>query len=184
MPHTIEVAKSGRASCRTCKQTIAKGELRFGEEVQTQFSDAPSLQWHHLMCAAKNKPAQLTDALAQYPEEIPDRAALEKTIEDAKKTQKPGQFPYADRAPTGRAKCIECRETIEKGSLRVAVEREVDTGAFMGKSAAYLHPRCAAKAIEGGDVYEKIRANSLGLEERDLAELKKELESADAEDVV
>jgi hypothetical protein len=170
--HTIEVAKSGRAACRTCKQTIAKGELRFGEEVKNQFSDGPSLQWHHMTCAAKNKPAQLSEALVSTTEQIADRAELEKTIADAKKTQKPGQFPYADRAPTGRAKCIGCHQTIEKGTLRVAVEREVDTGAFMGKSAAYLHPKCAAEAIEGGDVFERIKANSFNLEEKDLEELK------------
>lgn len=177
MPHTIEVAKSGRASCRTCKQTIAKGELRFGEEVQNQFSDAPALQWHHLMCAAKNKPGPLSEALASTAEQIPDRAELEKVIAESKKTQKPGQFPYADRAPTGRAKCISCHETIEKGSLRVAVEREVDTGMFMGKSAAYLHPKCAATSIQGGEVFERIKANSSGLEEADLAELKAGIDS-------
>lgn len=175
MPHTIEVAKSGRAACRTCKENIAKGELRFGEEVQTQFSDAPSLQWHHLPCAAKSKPVQLSDALAQYSGEIPNREELEKTIETSKKTQKPGTFPYADRAPTGRAKCIICHEPIEKGTLRVAVEREVDTGAFMGKSAAYLHPKCASKSIEGGDLFERISHNSSALEPADLDELKASL---------
>ena len=52
MANVIEEAKSGRASCRTCRKAIAKGELRLGVETQTQFSDAPSLQWHHLLCAA------------------------------------------------------------------------------------------------------------------------------------
>src|SRR5262245_52538804 len=99
MAHVIEVAKSGRASCRTCKNSIPKGELRFGEEVMTQFSDSPSLQWHHLMCAAKSRPAQLAEVLATYSGEIPNRAELEQTIEVSKKTQKPTEFPHADRAP-------------------------------------------------------------------------------------
>jgi len=44
MANHIEEAKSGRASCRTCKKTIAKSELRLGVEVTTQFSDTPSMQ--------------------------------------------------------------------------------------------------------------------------------------------
>ena len=66
MAHTIEPAKSGRASCRSCRQPIGKGELRFGEDVPNAFSDSgePSYQWHHLACAAEKKPAQFTLALA------------------------------------------------------------------------------------------------------------------------
>ena len=64
MANVIEEAKSGRASCRTCRKAIAKGELRFGVETQTQFSDTPSLQWHHLLCAAAKLPVELKAALA------------------------------------------------------------------------------------------------------------------------
>jgi poly [ADP-ribose] polymerase len=178
MPHTIEVAKSGRAACRTCKENIAKGELRFGEEVQNQYSDAPAFQWHHLKCAATAKPVSLAEAIAAYPGEIPDRAALLEAIEIAKKTQKPTEYPHADHAPTGRAKCIVCHQPIEKGSLRVVVERAADGGAYMGKSAAYLHPKCAAQSIEGGDVFERIRRNSPALEEEELAELRAAIEQS------
>jgi poly [ADP-ribose] polymerase len=172
MAHTIEVAKSGRASCRTCKESIAKGDLRFGEEVQTQFSDAPTLQWHHLKCAAKAKPAQLKEALASFTGEIPDRAALEAMIESAKSTTKASAFPHADHAPTGRAKCIFCNNAIEKGSIRIVVERELETGPFMGKTAGYLHPECAAESIEEADLFDRIKANSTQLSDEDLAELK------------
>ena len=48
MGNVIEEAKSGRASCRTCKKAIAKGELRFGEEAPNAFGDTPSMRWHHL----------------------------------------------------------------------------------------------------------------------------------------
>ncbi|MGN6109945.1 MAG: hypothetical protein ACTHU0_32865 [Kofleriaceae bacterium] len=167
MGNTIEEAKSGRASCRTCKKAIAKGELRLGVEVTTQFSDAPSLQWHHLPCAASKLPAELKDALASYAGDVPNRAEIDKTIEEALKkgAAKPGGLPYADHAPTGRAKCMQCGEAIEKGALRVAVEREVDTGAFSTRSAGYLHPACAAANIEaaGGelsDLIDGIKENS------------------------
>src|SRR5690349_3773872 len=103
MANHIEEAKSGRASCRTCKKTIAKGELRLGVEAANAFGDTPSMQWHHLACAAAKLPAELGEALKEYAGDVPDRAALEQTMADAiaKGHAKPGGFPYVDRAPTG-----------------------------------------------------------------------------------
>ena len=71
---------------------------------------------------------------------------------------KPGGFPYVDRAPTGRAKCMQCEEAIEKGSFRVAVERELEIGGNVTRGAGYLHPRCVAENLEniGGSVEELI----------------------------
>ena len=132
MANVIEEAKSGRASCRTCKKAIAKGELRLGVEQVTQFSDTPSMQWHHLLCAAGKLPAELKEALGTYDGDVPNRPELDNAMAEAIKKggAKPGGFPHVDRAPTGRAKCMQCEEPIAKDSFRVAVEREVDTGAF------------------------------------------------------
>jgi ribosomal protein L37AE/L43A len=167
MANLIEEAKSGRASCRTCKKTIAKGELRLGVEVQTQFSDTPSMQWHHVLCAAQKLPTELKEALDGYTGDVPNRAELDQAMADAAKkvAAKPAAFPYIDHAPTGRAKCMQCGEPIEKGSFRVAVEREVDTGRMVTRSAGYLHPGCVAENLEnvGGsadDLIEGLRANS------------------------
>ncbi len=167
MANVIEEAKSGRASCRTCKKAIAKGELRFGVETQTQFSDTPSLQWHHVLCAAAKLPVDLKAALAEYPGEVANRAELEAAMADAVKkgSAKPAGFPYSDRAPTGRARCMRCEQPIEKGALRVAVERELELGANVTRGAGYLHPGCVAANLEsvGGSVDELIeglRANS------------------------
>ena len=167
MANVIEEAKSGRASCRTCKKAIAKGELRLGVETQTQFSDTPSMQWHHVLCAAAKLPDELKAALADYPGEVPNRAELEAAMQEAAKkgAAKPAGFPYVDRAPTGRAKCMQCEEPIEKGAFRVAVERELTIGANVTRGAGYLHPRCVAENLEnvGGstdDLIEGLRANS------------------------
>jgi hypothetical protein len=158
MANVIEEAKSGRASCRTCKKVIAKGELRLGVEAANAFGDTPSMQWHHLACAAGKLPTELEEAMKAYPGEIADRAALEATMADAIKggKAKPGGFPYVDKAPTGRAKCMQCEEAIAKDSWRVAVEREIETGAMQQRSAGYLHPACVAANLEnaGGDMDE------------------------------
>ncbi len=160
MSNIIEEAKSGRASCRTCKKTIAKGELRLGVEVTTQFSDTPSMQWHHLPCAAGKLAGDLKDALATYEGEVPDREALDAKIAESIKKggAKPAGFPYADRAPTGRAKCMQCEEAIAKDTFRVAVEREIDTGAMVTRGAGYMHPKCVVENLEnvGGSLEELV----------------------------
>ena len=167
MANVIEEAKSGRANCRTCKKAIAKGELRFGEEAPNAFGDTPSIRWHHLKCAAEKLPAELKAALDQHSGTVDDRAELDKIMADsfAKGRAKPGGFPYADKAPTGRARCMQCEEPIAKDSLRVAVEREIDTGAMVTRGAGYLHPKCVAENLEnvGGskdDLVEGLRTNS------------------------
>jgi hypothetical protein len=180
MAHTIEVAKTGRAGCRACKTPIPKGELRFGEEVPNAFSASGemSYQWYHLPCAALKKPASLKTALAAFTGEVPGRAELEKTLEEAAKKEKPSSYPYAERASTGRARCQACQQPIEKGSLRVAVEREVETSSFRTSGAGYLHPRCAKEFTKDADLLAKIKANALALGPAELEELARGLDGA------
>jgi hypothetical protein len=182
VPHKIEVSPSGRATCKTCATAIPKGELRFGEAYSSQFADE-AFRWHHLNCAAKKLPHQLAEALPTFTGEIPNRAELDATLEEAKKNvkvkTKPKDFPHADKAPTGRAKCIACEQPIEKGAIRVAVEREVDTGAFTTKGAGYLHPACAGGWAEENDAGEdfaaQVLANTSGFSPEETAELTKAL---------
>jgi Poly(ADP-ribose) polymerase and DNA-Ligase Zn-finger region len=190
MAHTIEVAKSGRASCKACKQSIAKGDLRFGEEFNNQFSDSggTSYRWHHLACAAKKLPLALKGALELYDGEVPNRAEIDATIEAAKAKAKPASFPYADHASTGRSKCIACHEPIAKGALRVAIEREIDTGMVQTKGAGYMHPACVAGWLGGEHAGEKtaesladgIEANSTAIDAAALAEIRGHLASGSA----
>lgn len=179
MGHVIEAAKSGRASCRSCKEPIAKGDLRLGEEVPNQFASGEmTYNWHHVQCAAKKKPAALKQALETTDVDVPNKPELLATIEVSGKTEKPTTFPYAEKAPTSRSTCLGCSEKIEKGELRVAIETEVDTGAFVRKGPGYLHPHCAAEHIgdEPADLFEEIKANSLNLEPSELDALEEQIE--------
>jgi poly [ADP-ribose] polymerase len=185
MANHIEEAKSGRASCRTCKKSIGKGELRLGVEVASQFSDA-QVQWHHLACAADKLPVELREALASYTGDVPERAALEQHMADAiaKGHAKPAGFPYVDHAPTGRAKCQQCGESIEKGSLRVAVERDIEAGGMPTKGAGYMHPKCVKAnqfETDGGlaAIVADVRVNSR-LPAAELASAIAAIEAGDA----
>ena len=131
MPDVIEESKSNRASCRTCRQKIDKGVLRFGEETVNTFSSdgGTSYFWHHLACAAGKVPAKVKTAMGSYVGAIPDRDKIEAILaappKAGSKSGPKAAYPYAERASTGRSKCLQCDEAIEKGTMRVAVEREL-----------------------------------------------------------
>jgi hypothetical protein len=46
----VEIAKSGRAKCRTCEKTIDEGLFRIGEPYF--YDDHLSYRWHHPRCIA------------------------------------------------------------------------------------------------------------------------------------
>jgi hypothetical protein len=188
MAHKIEVAPSGRAACRGCKQPIAKGTPRFAEEFANQFSDegGMSFRYWHLACAAPKLANELAAALAAYDGPIDDRASIDALV--AEHLRPP--LPYAERASTGRARCRSCDETIAKNALRVVFERTVDSPAGPQKAAAYVHARCVGTylvhekererdAPELEELLRIIRAHSK-LGEAELAEVEREATSPPA----
>jgi hypothetical protein len=173
---TIETAKTGRAKCRACRQAIEKDTLRFGEEQPSAFADGMQMAWYHLACAAKRRPVQVKAALDAFEGEVPDRAALEAAMAEA--DTEASDYPFAERAPTARSRCLQCREAIDKGTLRVATERELEA---MGRpGTGYLHPRCAPAYLESEDLAARLRRNSRGLSAADFEELERELAQAPA----
>jgi poly [ADP-ribose] polymerase len=169
MAEMIEVAKTGRARCRSCRQAVEKGTLRFGEETPSAFGEGMQWGWYHLACAARKRPLPFRTALAAFEGEVPERAELEQALSEAE--QSVVTLPYAEHAPTGRSKCLGCSEPIAKGALRVAVEREVEMGAMTRAGAGYLHPACAPQHGDLPDLLAQLRKNSKRLSEADLAEL-------------
>jgi poly [ADP-ribose] polymerase len=150
MPSVIEVAKTGRAKCRACKENIAKDELRFGEEVPSQFGDGESLQWYHLACAAEARPVELQPVLEGYAGDVPNRAELLASLPQNAADIGLQKVQKAERAPTGRASCMQCKQAIGKAEWRVAVERELQTGGVAGmKGSGYLHIACAPAFLQG-----------------------------------
>jgi hypothetical protein len=129
--------------------------------------------WHHLTCAATKKPLLVKEALASFTGNVPDRSALDDLLNNAKTKAPAGErpYPFAERAATGRSKCMQCDEAIEKGALRVAVEREVDTGSFVRKGPGYLHATCAMEHTGDEELLEKVKKNTPELTPADVEEL-------------
>jgi len=161
--HVIEPAKSGRASCGKCREKMAKGELRFGWWTYNDFAAEERHRWYHLKCGAQARPAEFRKAYLQCTAEIEDRDAIDALLVKHLK----GTYPYAERAPSGRSGCLSCGDKIAKGTLRIAVETEVDTGNFVAKRPGYLHVGCGASWIGGEDLFDDLEANSPRLNDDD-----------------
>jgi len=176
MKNTIEEARSGRSKCRTCKEKIAKGDLRFGVAYKSRYDegDTFSLAWHHLPCAAKTLPDKLKPILDEYQGDVSNRGELEKLIAETppKKVKEKRSYPYAERAPSARSKCFGCGELIGKGDFRFVIEQEVDAGSFIAMAPKFVHVKCVGEFLDSID-WDAITKNSK-LEEADLAALRQE----------
>ncbi len=171
----IEPAATGRSKCRSCQQKIDKGALRFGERVPNPFGDGEgeTTYWFHLICAADERPEKLAALLAGHAAELPERALIEQTIAWSLASPKLSQAKWAERAPTGRARCQECREPIEKDALRVAEQREAEV--MVMATTSYVHAGCAKRRYGAAGLVEKLRRTSKKLAAVELEELERAL---------
>lgn len=119
----------------------------------------------------------MREALAAFTGNVPDRPALEALLANARPMAAAGErpFPFAERAATGRSKCLQCGEAIEKSALRVAIEREVDTGSFVRKGPGYLHATCAKEHTGEAELLAQVKKNTPELTPADVDELTKAL---------
>jgi hypothetical protein len=157
-PYVIEGARSSRSRCKTCRRKINKGTPRIGMLIEGPFGTG--YLWHHINCAARRQFERVEEAYrleawneAKEPlEKVPDLAELAKMRSEAdeKKSQRK-ELPYAEPAPTGRAKCKSCGETIEKDSLRVTLGRLVEFGNQVRTTPINVHPRCVVAEIDAED---------------------------------
>lgn len=175
-PYVIEGARSSRSKCKACRRAIDKGVLRIGFLIEGPYGTG--YLWHHLKCAARRHFERVEEAYAAEawsnaksppPEsEIPELEQLRKLREQAEERRKNRKtIPYAETAPTGRAKCKHCEEPIEKGSLRVALGRGVYFGNQVRVTPINVHPKCVGAEMKNSDCAtepagfeEALRANT------------------------
>ncbi len=178
MPHTIELASSGRAGCRGCGNKIAKGALRFGERLPNAYGEGEMTLWFHLECAAYKRPEPLIETLGRIGDPIENRGPLMHTAEESIHHRRLPRLDGASRAPTGRAKCRYCRLPISKNDWRLSLVFFED-GRF--SASGFIHAACAEDYLGTRDVIERARHFSPELSDEDVAELERALASGSEE---
>jgi hypothetical protein len=168
MPDLVAPSPSARAKCRGCGRPIDKGELRFGEADANPFGEGETHRWFHLRCAALKRPERFGPMLEATPD-VPDRETLEDYVKSSLDHPRLVRILRAERAPSGRAHCRHCREIVEKGALRVALEIWED-GRFNPMGS--IHATCAPSYFgTREELAKRLEIASPELPKPDLAEM-------------
>jgi hypothetical protein len=170
VPNVIEAASSGRAKCRGCGQSIARGELRFGERLPNPFAEGELTLWFHLKCAAYKRPEPLLQTLTEVPEIAPDREVLEEIARRTLSHRRLPRIDGAERAPGSMAKCRSCHEPIERGHWRI---RLVFYEEGMFSPGGFIHLHCSGAYFETPDVWEHVLHFSPKLTDEEREDLRR-----------
>lgn len=153
----IQTASTGRSKCRGCGTAIAKGSLRFGEALPNAYGEGEAMYWFHLSCAAAMRPDKFLPVLESSSEIVENRSELRELAQNGMTHPRLARLVRAERAPSGRAHCRSCRETIEKGEWRLALHLFED-GRFAPIGS--IHLQCAEAYLGTADIVDRLaRAN-------------------------
>ncbi|XP_048063545.1 poly [ADP-ribose] polymerase 1-like [Megalobrama amblycephala] len=136
--YKAEYAKSGRASCKLCKENIAKDSLRMAIIVQSPMFDGKVPHWHHFSCfwfrAAVKSPSDISGFTDLRWD---DQEKVKKAIKSGSQNKK---LYKAEYAKSRRTSCMLCQENIAKDLLRMAIM--VQSPMFDGKVPHWHHFSC------------------------------------------
>ncbi len=169
--HTIESAASGRSKCRGCNQAIAKDSLRFGERLPNPFADGEMTHWYHIDCAAFRRPHQFAEVINEYNGQL-DTGRLTKVVEQGQQHERLERLCGAERAPSGRARCRACRQTIDRDHWRLALQYFEETGF---NPAGYIHISCAGEYFGTALIMDRVRHFAASLSTEELTEIESSL---------
>jgi hypothetical protein len=164
----IEPALSARAKCRGCGAPIAKGELRFGEALPNAFGEGESMHWFHLACGACMRPEKFGPALDAQSPPPPDAEWLKVAVEAGLAHHRLPRLARVERAPSGRATCRSCREVIDKGAFRVALQM-FEEGRF--SPIGSIHVECSAAYFGTKNIVDRMRKLTPSITDADAEEL-------------
>ncbi len=130
--------------------------------------------WFHLNCGAFKRPEVLLEALQATATEVEDQQRLSGTAHLGIAHRRLTRVDGAQRSPTGRARCRSCRESIGKGTWRIALvyyeEGRFDPGGF-------THLTCAEEYLGTKDIMDRLAHFTNEPSADDLAEIRTVLES-------
>uniref|UniRef100_A0A3B5AWL1 Poly [ADP-ribose] polymerase n=1 Tax=Stegastes partitus TaxID=144197 RepID=A0A3B5AWL1_9TELE len=196
--YRAEYAKSGRASCKKCKENIAKDSLRMAIMVQSPMFDGKVPHWHHFSCFWQRAAAQSTADIAGYSDlRWEDQEKVKKAIESGgaaggKGDQKSGAKGEktlndfaVEYAKSNRSTCKGCEQKIEKDQIRVSKKTVDPEKPQLGLIDRWYHTACFVSRREELVFKPEYNAAQLkgfnALRAEDKEELKKRLPAVKSE---
>ncbi|XP_004605484.1 poly [ADP-ribose] polymerase 1 [Sorex araneus] len=197
--YRVEYAKSGRASCKKCSESIPKDSLRMAIMVQSPMFDGKVPHWYHFTCFWKvghsiQQPDVEVDGFSEL--RWDDQQKVKKTAEAGGMTGKGpdgagskaektlGDFA-AEYAKSNRSTCKGCMEKIEKGQVRLSKKMLDPEKPQLGMIDRWYHPNCFVKNREGLGFRPEYSATQLKgfglLKAEDKEALKKQLPAVKGE---
>ncbi|XP_021535185.1 poly [ADP-ribose] polymerase 1 isoform X2 [Neomonachus schauinslandi] len=160
--YRVEYAKSGRASCKKCSESIPKDSLRMAIMVQSPMFDGKVPHWYHFSCFWKvghsiQHPDVEVDGFSEL--RWDDQQKVKKTAESGGvtgkgqdggggKTDKTLADFTAEYAKSNRSTCKGCLEKIEKGQIRLSKKMLDPERPQLGMIDRWYHPNCFVKNRE------------------------------------
>ncbi|XDC80304.1 hypothetical protein R6Z07F_011477 [Ovis aries] len=163
--YRVEYAKSGRASCKKCKESIPKDSIRMAFMVQSPMFDGKIPHWHHLSCFWKvGHSIWHPDVEVEGFSELrwDDQQKIKKMAETGGATDVSGKGQDgvgsktektlidfgAGYAKSNRSTCKSCMEKIEKGQVRLSKKVVYPDKPQLGMVDCWYHPNCFVQKRE------------------------------------
>ncbi|KAL7019197.1 hypothetical protein ACKWTF_011043 [Chironomus riparius] len=171
-PFKVEYAKSGRASCRGCKSSIGKDDLRLARMVQSYHHDGKDPHWFHMNCFfAKHRPKSIEEVEHFENIRYEDQKTIRGKIEELSgillpEPKRKGKKRTADEASSSsaaakslivkdfgveyskssRATCVGCGSLIMKEQIRIKkMDYDTEVGQKFGGQPLWHHLECFDK---------------------------------------
>ncbi|KAM9435896.1 poly [ADP-ribose] polymerase 1 [Clarias gariepinus] len=196
--YKAEYAKSGRASCKKCKENIAKDSLRMAIMVQSPMFDGKVPHWHHFSCFWLRASVQSTSDISGFADlRWEDQEKVKKAMEGggsvsgkaggkgAGKGVKSLTDFAVEYAKSNRSTCKGCEQKIEKDQIRVSKKAVDPEKPQLGLIDRWYHTGCFVSRREELVFKPEYNASQLkgfaALRAEDQAELKERLPVVKAE---
>ncbi|OAY84085.1 Poly (ADP-ribose) polymerase 1 [Ananas comosus] len=183
-PWKAEYAKSGRSSCKACKDAIAKDQLRLGKMVAATQFDGFMPMWNHASCIFKkgSQIKSLDDVEGYDLLRWDDQQQLRKYVEGGlSSTAAVANNECAiEVSQTSRAACRRCNQKIMKGTVRVSTKPE-GQGA---KGLAWHHVNCFVEMSPSTNLEKIYGWDTLSLQDKEtvFALVKKDVSGKKADE--